>query len=389
MSPVGHLSRSIPALVTDAHLRSVVAGLRALGRDGVPVVALAPGRRAAGLWSRHACERRVGPGVVSDPAGYVEAIERAARDRGRLVAYPGWERALQAVLDARARLPDDIVLPYPDNASVAALRDKRRLAELAAGSGVEPPRTLAQATAGELRTSTVGVPCVVKPATSVAALESAHVVSGEEELRALLEPLPEREPLLVQERVRGALGAVALVIGRDGRLVARFQQSAERTWPAEAGVSALAVSVAPDESFVSRLVGMLAGAGYWGLVQLQFLQTDSDRVLIDANPRFYGSLPLALAAGVNLPAAWHAVAVDDPTPRPGPYRVGVRYRWLEADLVAAARGEGRRLLPSRRRPAAGAMWASDDPLPGAALAVDAVWSRIRRRLPHAATERAA
>ena len=48
--------------------------------------------------------------------------------------------------------------------------------------------------------------------------------------------------------------------------------------------------------------------GFGGLAQLQFVQAPGGApALIDVNPRFYGSLPLALACGVNLPDAWHAL----------------------------------------------------------------------------------
>jgi predicted ATP-grasp superfamily ATP-dependent carboligase len=369
------------ALVTDVHLRSAVAGLRALGRAGIPVLALGPGRGSAGLWSRHARRRRVGPEVTRDPTGYLAAVANAARGCGRPVVYPGWEGALEALLDARDRLPAHAVVPYPENGAVQNLRDKRRLGELAADAGIARPGRVAEGTAGELRrAASVRPPCVVKPVTSVGALGSAHVVHTQNGLDALLAALPDDDPLIIQERVRGPLAAVAVVVGRDGALVARFQQIARQTWPPEAGVSSTAISVAPDEPFIARAAAMLARAGYWGLAQLQFVETDAGRVLIDANPRFYGSLPLALAAGVNLPAAWHAVAVGGTAPTPTPYRIGVGYRWLEGDLTAAARGERGRLRGRRPRPGAGAMWAADDPLPSVALALDAVWVRLRRRL---------
>jgi hypothetical protein len=45
-------------------------------------------------------------------------------------------------------------------------------------------------------------------------------------------------------------------------------------------------------------------------------------VLIDVNARFSSSLAPALASGVNRPAAWHAVVVDERCRRPKRYPVG-------------------------------------------------------------------
>ena len=150
--------------------------------------------------------------------------------------------------------------------------------------------------------------------------------------------------------MRGPLVSIELVIDREGRLVARFQQVTRRTWPSAAGSIALATSVEPDEGLVSRTAAMLAELGYWGLAQVDFVETPSGFTLLDVNPRFYRCLPLAVACGTNLPALWHAVAVGRPVGAPGAYRTGMTYRWLEADFVAAVRGAPARLF--ERAPAA-------------------------------------
>jgi len=74
--------------------------------------------------------------------------------------------------------------------------------------------------------------------------------------------------------------------------------------------------------------------GYFGLAQLDFLVTADGPKLIDVNPRFYASLPLALACEVNLPAAWHAVVTGTRPPTERLYPVGVSYSSLEANLAS-------------------------------------------------------
>jgi predicted ATP-grasp superfamily ATP-dependent carboligase len=214
----------------------------------------------------------------------------------------------------------------------------------------------------------------------VSALKTARLARDEEQLERLLQRVPPNELLLVQERVRGPLVSVELVIDREGRLVARFQQVTRRTWPSAAGSIALATSVEPDEGLVSRTAAMLAELGYWGLAQVDFVETDAGYTLLDVNPRFYRCLPLAIACGTNLPALWHAVAMGRPVGSPGTYRTGMTYRWLEADFVAAARGAPGRLFERAPHPSTGAAWAPGDPLPGVLLAFSAVASRVLRML---------
>jgi len=369
------------ALVTDAHLRYAVTGLRALAAGRLDVVALGRSRGAAGLWSRYPAARAVGADSVDAPGAFRAKVGEVARQRGPLVVYPCEERSIDALLADPAALPEKALLPYSGEAALRRLRDKRRLAALAEEVGLGAPATLAAGTGAELRNAGLPERCVVKPVGSQGQLISARVVASHSELSSLLDELPDDEPLLAQEHVPGPLGALAIVVDRDGRLVARFQQTALRTWPTQAGRSSLARSVEPDEDLVTRAVALLAGAGYWGLAQLQFLHGRGRPMLIDVNPRFYGSLSLALASGVNLATAWHAVAIGAEPPRPGPYRIGVTYRWLEADITAAYNGAARLLLSRAPRPRVGAMWAPDDPVPSAILALDAARQRIGRRLP--------
>ena len=55
--------------------------------------------------------------------------------------------------------------------------------------------------------------------------------------------------------------------------------------------------------------------------------------LMEINGRFWGSLQLAIDAGVDFPAILAAISTGDPVaPSRGAYRVGVRSRWLWGEL---------------------------------------------------------
>ena len=368
------------ALVTDVHLRSALSGLRGLGRAGVRVTAVAPGRLGAGRWSRYAAERLRSPDPGENPVGFAAAIGELARRDGPVLVYPGREEALDALISPAARLPEEAILPYSDPTSWAHLRDKRALVAPATEAGLSPPRTLVEASAGELARDGGPTPCALKPALPGGAMPTTRLVETEAELRGLAGDLPADEPLVVQERADGPLTVLAVVIGRDGELVARFQQLVHRTWPLGAGSSARAVSVEPDDDLVERSRRLLAGAGFVGLAALDVVATSRGPALLDVNPRFYDSQPLALACGVNLPAAWHGGFTGRQPPPLGDYRTGVSFRWLEADVVGAFRHSPRLLLEPVPRPRAGSVWARDDPAPGVLLGAAMVTGRVGKRI---------
>ena len=53
---------------------------------------------------------------------------------------------------------------------------------------------------------------------------------------------------------------------------------------------------------------------------------------MEVNGRFWGSLDLAVQAGVDFPYLSHQLARGEPIETPQPYQVGVRSRWLLGDV---------------------------------------------------------
>lgn len=357
-----------------------MAGLRALGHAGVRAIAVGSTPAAAGLWSRHAAARAVIPDSRDDPAGFVAQVADVAAQAGGAVVYPGLEESLDALVDAWSRLDSNVAMPWPGAAVVRRLRDKRNLPGLAGDSGIRVPVTLGEGPASEVSRARPEFPCIIKAALPERGLKLTHIIQSERELRAVLDPLSPDDLVVLQEWLSGPRAGLVLLVDRDGRLAARFQHVARRTWPREAGSSSVTTSVPPDEDLAERAARMLASEGYFGLADLDLILTPDGPALIDVNTRYFGCLPLALASGVNFPAAWHALVSGSPVVAPRDYRTGVRFRWLEAEMLAAKHGSPRTLLESVPRPRVGAVWDRHDPVPSIVLSGAAVTSRFRRRI---------
>ncbi len=59
---------------------------------------------------------------------------------------------------------------------------------------------------------------------------------------------------------------------------------------------------------------------------------DAQPCLMEVNGRFWSSLQLAIAAGVDFPALWLAVLRGEAIATPSPYAEGVTVRWLWGDV---------------------------------------------------------
>lgn len=294
-----------PVVVTDGGTgqgRSAVAAVRSLAAGGFSPIVTVSGPRSLAAASRYCALAVETP--RAEAAGYADRIHDVALAHDAVV-LPASDASLLA-------------LGYP----VEHLVDKSRLAEAALAAGIAPPPSLPFENIGALADAVaageVGLPAVVKPLVS--RQPAALVRTPAEAAR-----LERAGPVLAQPFLQGTMRAIGGVI-MAGRLLGVVQQRYLRTWPVECGTASAAVTEPVDEDRLRRLLALLGR--YHGIFQAQFIGD----VLLDVNPRVYGSMSLATAAGVNLPATWcHALQGNPPAEcRTG--RPGVRYRWLEGDV---------------------------------------------------------
>ena len=72
------------------------------------------------------------------------------------------------------------------------------------------------------------------------------------------------------------------------------------------------------------------------MVEYKRDRRDGTYRLLEVNPRFWGSVPLARLSGLNLPAALVANAVDGSLPQDTMAKTGVKMRILPKDILAGA-----------------------------------------------------
>ena len=312
--------------------RSTLAAVRALASAGYRPVVTTSGHRSLAASSRF-CARTVEVPRAGEP-DYATAL-RSHLERGYLTLLPASDAALIAL-----------------HAPAAGLVDKIVLAQEAERAGILTPPSSVVSTRAELLAagSELDFPVVVKPSVkhTIAASHSARRVSSLTELEAV----EVDGPLLLQPYIDDPLRAVCGVMWQ-GKLVAAVHQRYKRTWPDDCGTASAAETTAPDVVLEERLAHLLRG--HEGIFQAQFAGT----YLLDLNPRVYGSLPLAVAAGANLPALLCDL-IRGRKPHMVRAREGVFYRWIEGDVrhaINAVRTKevsalgGLRMLAPRRRTA--------------------------------------
>jgi predicted ATP-grasp superfamily ATP-dependent carboligase len=273
----------------------------------------------------------------SDPIAFRDHVVAAIERLGITVVIPGTEQDLIAisssadsVLRSAAGVPGlDVVL---------RITDKTAVYHQAAELGLQVPDTKIIDRGRLLEVSTAEFPLIVKPIRSARARAGgglirtdARLITSRDQLRWIVDDLEDGR-WLVQSQLDGPLGAVCGV-ALAGQVVTAVHQVSRRVWPPGAGVSAFAETVPADSALEGDVARLIDALGWSGIFQAQFIHDEHGPRLIDVNPRVYGSLALATAAGVNLPAIWAALVTGSQV-EPTTYHVGVRYRSEELDVRA-------------------------------------------------------
>ena len=358
--------------------RASLAAARALTARGWTVAVGGPERslaarsRAVSAWHPIA-------DVSEDAAGFVDSVEQAVRAHGYEAVFPAYEPALVALSAERDRLP--VSLGYGPHAGILTAIDKWRLRPLAEAAGLAVPQTV-PATAEGL--DHLGDTVVVKPASQCNSRLAAAAFSDRRSALAYAHRIEKQGASpIAQEMLDGRLDAVSLVASPDG-IVSIAQQMAEHAWPRPIGVTARGRTVPVDSELRAAIERLLGDLEWQGLAQLQFLVPADERPrLIDFNPRFYGSIALAVRAGANHPDAW-ARLITGRAVRTSEARPGAVYQWFSRDLRASLADphpirETRRCLticPS----AAHTLWTPRDPTLAPSFLTEQAESAVRRRL---------
>jgi len=290
--------------------------------------------------SRHCRAAAITPDPLVEPDRYREVVAALLERWSIDVLLPVSEQALRVLLPARFD-ERGVRVPFPKHDVFAQVSDKGELLRRCVRFGIAAPaqQTLTAPSALGALEASLAFPVVVKPTRSVVAGPTGAIKTGVSyassgaELRRRLAALPAAAyPVLLQQRIVGP-GSGVFILVWDGELVASFAHRRVREKPPAGGVSVYSESIAANPTLVDSGLRLLREVGWHGVAMLEF-KTDrrtGQPYLMEINGRLWGSLQLAVDAGVDFPALLVGCALGD-KPVAAAYRIGVRNRWWWGDV---------------------------------------------------------
>jgi predicted ATP-grasp superfamily ATP-dependent carboligase len=265
---------------------------------------------------------------------FAEAVAEVAATCRADVVLPLGDYPTLAAAAHRETISARAALPVAASSAIALAHDKLDILELARSIGIDAPHAEPVARdATATPSDRIGFPCVLKLRRGCGG-RALRFIESLDQLRQAVTALPNRgddlidyrQPI-VQELVPGEVHDVCALFNR-GQPRALLSQRRVRMWPPRGGVG-IEVETTDDPELREQAAALLGALSWHGPAQVEFKRDarDGRPRLLEVNPRFWGTLDLAIHAGIDFPTLACRMAVDgDVAPR-AEYRVGLRFRW--------------------------------------------------------------
>lgn len=331
-------------LILDARQRSALAATRSIGRlSNVRVTTADSVPEALAGCSRFSDQYICSPCSERDSIAYINWLVELTSARKFDLVLPVTEITSQLLLMNIERF-EHLRLPFADYQTVISLADKGALVEMAQKFGVPCPASRWFSSAKNLDAGSESFPVVIKPCLSKIYTGSAWVATrvrvlySKEDLDDELQRSPylHKHPFMLQEFIPGR-GAGVFCLYDQGQPLVFFAHQRLREKPPQGGVSVLSESVAVDPKLQEYANKLLGSVKWHGVAMIEFrVSPEGEVYLMEVNTRFWGSLQLAVDAGVDFPRIlWEAELArreQKPFTCVSNYRVGQRLRWLLGDV---------------------------------------------------------
>jgi predicted ATP-grasp superfamily ATP-dependent carboligase len=329
-------------LVLDGRQRSALALVRSLGQRGIYVAVGEENHPCLASVSKYCKYSFTYASPSKSPRPFIDSILKELRREKYSMIFPMTDITCYLVSEYRNEIGDYTQIPMVDRETFAKASEKLEVIETCKKLGLAVPQTWVIKERADLDDiiENLPFPVVIKPRRSRYLIDNGWILTGvdyafsADELRRKIDNHDRRIPLpLIQERIIGQ-GAGAFAIFNRGEPRAIFSHKRIREKPPSGGVSVLCESAPVNPAMRDYTIKLLKDFGWHGVAMVEFKIDSRDNLLkiMEINGRFWGSLQLAINAGVDFPYMLYRMTKDGDIPEQFDYKIGVQSRWLMGDV---------------------------------------------------------
>ena len=328
-------------LVLDATQRSALATTRSLGSKGITLFTADESATSLAGNSKFSRQYFTYASPKSHTKTFIEDIGRIIKQQDINILMPMTELTTQLLLLHQHIFPN-VTIPFPALSIVDSLADKYKLMPMAESLGVTIPKTWYVSDPDNLpiELDKLPYPLVLKPGKSWILYQgqwrraAVRIAQNVDEAKALITSdwAFKAHPFMLQQCIEGE-GAGIFAIYNQGHTLALFAHRRLREKPPSGGVSVLSESAHINPILAEPAQKLLNHVDWHGVAMVEFkVASDGTPYLIEINTRFWGSLQLAVDAGIDFPFMLYKLACDKTPDEVDSYETKIKLRWLLGDM---------------------------------------------------------
>ncbi len=331
------MNKNIDALVTYCWNRVGYNVLRSLAAKGVRVIVGDANKLAMARFSRYGDDFFQYPSFYKNPASFVNSLTQQVKDDHSRVYLPVHEEIFIAAKYREQLEQSGFIVPIADFDVLEQLHKKECLFDVCQKYGIPTPEIYRITSLDNLPDifSSMAYPVVIKDSQTNSA-KGVHYIHNRDGAEAIYSRLCETKDQypFVQQYVKGnGYGVSVLMNHGEVRAVFTHKRLREKTYTG--GTSTVRVSVREPllEEYAIELLSRVKFHGV-AMVEFKYDKKSNTAMVIDVNPRFWGSLSLAIQSGVDFPYLLYQMATDGDIDPVMDYKLGVKVKWLLGDVLS-------------------------------------------------------
>ncbi len=380
-------------IITHARIRSALAATRDLGKHGVEVIT-ADSEYSTSFFSRYSSSSFIYPSYKLNQELFINCLVNYIEKKNVNVLMPIYEET-QVISKYKDRFPKNVKIPVVSYETIKNANNKRYLMSFANKIGIKIPQTWTIDDINDIKKigKIINFPAVIKLVEGTGSNGLKYVYSQDElieEYKKVINKfkLDSSNYPLIQEYIDGEGYGVTMLF-KEGDPRAIFTHKRLREYPITGGPSTARISVRHTK--MEKQAELLLKELKWHGVAMVEFKLDSrtkEPILMEINPRFWGSLNQAISSGVNFPYLLYTMAVEGDVKPVFTYKTGIKTRWILGDcrgLIDYIKTDKRReiLKDFLKLYEPGLYYdeiSLDDPLPGFAEVIISIKQFIKNKM---------
>jgi len=307
--------------------------VQSLGRNGVHVVVGSKESRPISSYSKYCKKHFHYPDPKKYPEKFLQSIlSEIKQERYDVLITLGGEGML-LLSQFRERFLPFVKIPLPDHEVLLKANNKAETLKIAIEHTIPCPKTYFVKDVEEVKKikDALTFPVIMKPTDSSGSKGLEYVTLQEELIKTFEKTSQHFGETIIQELIPpgGETYGFEGLFNKNSEPRAIFVHQRLREYPITGGPSTLRVGV-KNKEIVELGTRLLQELGWYGIAMVEFKVDPRDNIpkLMEINPRFWGSLSLPIASGVDFPYLLCKMAMDGDIDVAPDYKPGIKSRWL-------------------------------------------------------------